>query len=172
MSDAQEILKRVAITETSVEREITYRDNDGKEQKEIFALARFADAGDLDDLYRKMENRDKQRKAAKGKLAVILEAGTWEPFLDQLKNPKKLADGKLEVYLSSKTTIGIATAIEAGIREASFSWGQAVLLTMINGPLAFELSAQIMKLNGMEAKEAAKKGSNPTDSEQEDSGDS
>jgi hypothetical protein len=169
MSTAQELLKRVAITETAIPRKIVYQDNDGNDCEETFKLARFADVGDLDDFYRKMDSRDKQRTAAKGKLAVILAKEAIEPYLSQIKKTKKLPDDKLEVYLTSKTTIGVATAIECGVRDPEFSWGDAVLLTMVNGPLAFELSAAIMKVNGMEAKEEAKKDSTPTEDEPEDS---
>ncbi len=171
MADNSELFEQIALADSgAVERTF---ESDGKSV--TLHIARWSDIGDVIGWQRACQNREKALKAQKGKFAVTLPAELAEKYGARLKDTTPLDGGKLEAYCNSVEELFMATTLEHGVvdpetQKRRFSWPEAVLFVKLNWKIASKVLDALNKLNDLEAKEAAKKGSTKPDTE--DSGDS
>lgn len=133
-------------------------------------LMRWREVGDTVLWQRAIEGRETRMKAQKGRMSVILEPELAEKFAPVLRDSKPLDGGKAEIYVTSKEEIFTASLIEYGVvdpetGERRFTWPEAVLFGKLNWRITGEVIEALQKMNGLEAKQAAKKGSTETTSE-------
>ncbi len=169
MTENTDLFEQIAIDSHFEERVFEYN---GKAVK--LCIARWSDVAETIAWQKALDNREKALKAQKGKFAVCLPAELAERWRDRLTGATPLDGGKLEVYCTSREELFMATTVEHGVvdpetEKRRFSWPEAVLFVKLNWNIAGQVMDAIKKINELEAKEAAKKGSKKPDTE--DSGD-
>ena len=158
------LFERLAITESGVEKHY-----DWKGKQERFVIAQIANFAEYEKIARHTARRANALRLKKNKLPVVLPQAMAAPWLEVLGEHRVLDNGDVEVYLTTKAEVYVATRLELGIREPDFTWAGAVLLLKLNFRMAAQVVADFSQINGEDAKAEAKKGSKTTDGELEDS---
>jgi hypothetical protein len=155
VSDASSLLDAIVLDSITSKTEVEIKSKGIKIPVEVGIFAAIKDQFMMN---KKIEKREKLFVIYQGKYPIIVEPALVANHKDKFPDltDSSEAPGKVEIYITDKAEIRMATIMECCLVKPKLSWGEAVVMARTNAEFVNGVIGHFVKINHYDVEEEAK----------------